>query len=70
MVTDRVVIPGIVKDGIVVLQNDVPFHNGVHVEIVIGPAEIAGELQAECAAWERASDEAWKMIGEWEKEAQ
>ena len=70
METDRVVIPGIVKEGIVVPQNDTPLPDGAHVEIVIGPADITGELQAEFAAWEQASDEAWSMIDEWEKEEQ
>ena len=66
----RLVIPGIVKEGIVVPQNDTPLPDGAHVEIVIGPTEITSELQAEFAAWEKASDEAWNMIDEWEKEEQ
>jgi len=30
------------------------------VDIVIGPAEMTPELQAELAQWEQASDEAWR----------
>jgi hypothetical protein len=68
MVMERVVIPGIVKNGVVVPQNDTPLPDGTHVEIVMSPAEVPPELKAELAQWERASDEAWAMIDEWEAE--
>ena len=70
MATQRLVIPGIVKNGLVVPQNDIPLPEGAHVDILIGPAGITPELQAELAPWEQASDEAWAMIDEWEAEDQ
>ena len=68
MATHRVVIPGIVKDGMVVPQMDTPLPDGVHVDIVLGPAEVTPEMRTEIAAWEQASDEAWNMIDEWERQ--
>jgi hypothetical protein len=68
MATQRLVIPGIVKNGLVVLQNDAPLPEGVHVDILIGLAEMTPELQAELAQCEQASDEAWAMIDQWEAE--
>jgi hypothetical protein len=70
MVPERVVIPGIVKNGVVVPQNDTPLPDGAHVEILLSPAEVPPELQAELAQWEKASDEAWTMIDAWEAEEQ
>ena len=70
MATERLVIPGIVKNGVVVPQNDTPLPDGAHVDIVIGAADVPPELQAELAQWETASDEAWAMIDQWEMEAQ
>jgi hypothetical protein len=68
MATQRLVIPGIVKNGLVVPQNDTPLPEGAHVDILIGAAEMTPELQAELAQWEQASDEAWAMIDQWEAE--
>jgi hypothetical protein len=68
MAAERLVIPGIVKNGIVVPQNDTPLPDGAHVDIVIGAADVPPELQAELAQWEKASDEAWAMIDRWESE--
>jgi hypothetical protein len=70
MVPERVVIPGIVKNGVVVPQNDTPLPDGAHVEILLSPAEVPPELQSELAQWDKASDEAWAMIDEWEAEEQ
>jgi hypothetical protein len=68
MATPRVVVPGIVKNGLVVPQNDTPLPEGAHVDILIGPAAMTPELQAELGPWEQASDEAWTMIDQWEAE--
>jgi hypothetical protein len=66
MATPRLVVPGIVKNGLVVPQNDTPLPEGAHVDILIGPAEMTPELRAELAPWEQASDEAWTLIDQWE----
>ncbi|HEY7712154.1 MAG TPA: hypothetical protein VIG57_19240 [Candidatus Entotheonella sp.] len=68
MATERVVIPGIVKNGIVVPQNDTPLPDGVHVDILISPADVTPELKSELDQWEKASDEAWAMMDQWEAE--
>ena len=69
MSTDnRASIPGIVRDGVVVPQTDAKLPDGTHVEIVIEPQSVTSELRDELAAWDRASDEAWATIGQWEAE--
>jgi hypothetical protein len=68
MATQRVVIPGIVKNGLVVPQNDTPLPEGAHVDILIGAADVTPALQSEYDQWEKASDEAWAMIDQWEAE--
>jgi hypothetical protein len=57
MATPRLVVPGIVKNGLVVPQNDTSLPEGAHVDILSGPAEITPGLQAELAQWEQASVE-------------
>ena len=71
MATDNfTTIPGIVRNGDVVPQSDTTLREGTHVEIVIEPSGVPPELLAEIAAWDKASDEAWEMIAQWESEAQ
>jgi hypothetical protein len=40
---------------------------GAHVDIVLGPADVTPALRAEFEQWEKASDEAWAMIDQWEE---
>ena len=70
METERVVIPGLVKNGLVVPQGSVPLPEEAQVEIVVcSPLpELTPELRAEFDAWERAGDEAWALIDQWEQE--
>ena len=68
MATERFVIPGIVKNGVVVPQNDTPLPDGVRVDILISPTDMTPELEAELDQWDKASDEAWAMIDRWEAE--
>jgi hypothetical protein len=69
MTTGRLVIPGVVKDGLVVPQGNTPLPEGASVEIVIVPPQEEPGLQAEFDAWDRAGDEAWAQIDQWEREA-
>jgi hypothetical protein len=62
MATERLVIPGLVKNGIVVPQNDTPLPDGAHVDIILGAADVTPSLQVEFDQWEQASDEAWAII--------
>jgi hypothetical protein len=68
MASQRVVIPGIVKNGLVVPQTDTPLPEGAHVDILIGAADVTPALQSEYDQWEKVSDEAWVMIDQWEAE--
>jgi len=70
MAPERIVIPGMVKNGLVVPQTDTPLPEGVHVDIHMGPADVPPELQFELDQWDKASDEAWAMIEQWEAEGQ
>jgi hypothetical protein len=68
MATERFVIPGIVKNGVVVPQNDTPLPDGARVDILISPTDVTPALEAELDQWNKASDEAWAMIDRWEAE--
>jgi hypothetical protein len=68
MATERFVIPGIVKNGVVVPQNDTPLPDGARVDILISPTDVTPALEAELDQWDKASDEAWAMIDRWEAE--
>ena len=68
MATERVVISGFVKNGLIVPQGDAPLPEGTQVEIVIPAAEVPPEFRAEFDSWERAGDEAWAQIDQWERE--
>jgi predicted DNA-binding antitoxin AbrB/MazE fold protein len=70
MATERLIIAGIVKNGVIMPEGDATLPEGTRVEIVVPASEIPPELRVELDAWERASDEAWAMIDKWEKEAQ
>jgi hypothetical protein len=67
MAAEHAVIPGIVRNGVVVPQSEAPLPDGARVGIVLEPAQLTPELQAELAQWEAASDEAWSMIEPWEE---
>ena len=70
MATERFVIPGIVKNGVVVPQNDTPLPDGARVDILISPTDVTPALESELDQWDKASDEAWAMIDAWEAEEQ
>ena len=67
MATDRFIIPGIVRNGVVVPQGATVLPEGARVEIALPVAAVPPDLQAEFDAWERLGDEAWGFITEWEK---
>ena len=68
MSTDNPIIPGIVKDGVIVPKSQNPLPEGTEVEIVIRDSAMTPELRDELAAWQAGGDEAWTMIDQWEKE--
>jgi hypothetical protein len=70
MTTKRVVIPGLVKNGLVVPQHATPLPAGAHVDILIDSADVTPALQAEYDQWDQAGAEALAMIGQWEVEEQ
>ena len=67
MAAENTVIPGIVRNGVVVPQSESPLPDGARVGIMLEPAQLTPGLEAELAQWEAASDEAWSMIEPWEE---
>lgn len=55
-------IRGVVKGGLIVPEGEMKLPEGTSVAII--PTD---DLESEMAAWERAGDEAWALIDEWEK---
>ena len=70
MPAERIVIPGVVKNGVVIPRGNTPLPEGAEVEITLSLPTVPPELQADFDAWERAGDEAWRLIEQWEKEGQ
>lgn len=70
MSTDIRIVPGIVRNGVVVPQGNSELPDGAHVNIVLQPAEMPQELKEELEAWQRVGDQAWQMIDKWEAEEQ
>ena len=68
MAVERIIIPGIVKNGLVVPQSKAPLPEGAQVEIMLPTPEVPAELQGEFEAWEQLSDEAWSHIDKWEQD--
>ena len=68
MAVERLVIGGIVKNGVIMPEGDAKLPEGTRVEIIVPTEEMPSELRSELDAWELASDEAWAMIDRWEKE--
>ena len=66
--SENVIIPGITKNGVVVPRSDTPLPDGLQVDILVRPTDVTPELRAEWERWDRASDEAWAMIEQWEAE--
>jgi hypothetical protein len=70
MAAERRVIGGVVRGGVIVPEGEAELPEGMRVEIVLRPGSFPPELREEFAAWERASDDAWGMITQWEEEEQ
>ncbi len=68
MVDGRVVVPGTVRNGVVVPNAKSCLPEGASVQIVLSQPETSADLQAEFEAWDALGDEAWAMIDKWEKE--
>jgi hypothetical protein len=64
----QVTVRGVVRNGVVVPATEHVLPEGAEVEIRVNLADVPQELQAEFAAWEGLSDEAWGLIDSWEKE--
>jgi hypothetical protein len=66
MTTKQVIVRGTVRNGVVVPAKDAALPEGAEVEIRLNLMDIPPELQAEFAAWEGLSDEAWDKIDSWQ----
>ena len=67
MTMDPVIVPDVVRNGVVVPQAGVVLPEGAEVQITV-PAPVPPELKEELDDWERLGDEAWGHISDWEKE--
>jgi hypothetical protein len=68
MATERMIIQGIVKDGVIIPEGEVPLPEGMQVGILLLSEAFPAELRTELEAWDRAGEEAWNLINEWEEE--
>ena len=68
MIAERRMIGGIVRGGMIIPEKALVLPEGTHVEISFLLPELPQELQAEFVAWDRASEDAWAMIAQWEQE--
>jgi len=62
------IIQGVVKDGVVVPQGEVPLPEGMQVGILLPSQAFPDELRTELEAWDCAGEEAWDLISKWEEE--
>lgn len=69
MAAKPLVLSGVAKDGVILPVGGAKLPDGTRVEIIVPLEEFPPELRAELDAWERASDEAWAMIEQWERDA-
>lgn len=67
---EKIMINGIVRNGIVIPQKGTELPEGIQVEIVFVSPTMSPELKSEFEAWDRVGDEAWAMIDRWEQEEQ
>jgi hypothetical protein len=64
----RILVPGTVRNGVVVPVDPAKLTEGLRVMILAnGDSELAA-LQSELDAWDRLSDEAWEHIAALERE--
>jgi hypothetical protein len=63
---DSIIIPGIVKNGVITPLDGTCLPEGTRVEIVL-PTDEDLQFKQELDAWEGASDEAWTWIDDLEK---
>jgi hypothetical protein len=62
------IIPGVVRNGVVVPEGDTTLPEGTRVEIVLPFIAITPELQAELSAPGQAGDDAGRTVDQWERE--
>jgi hypothetical protein len=56
------VIPGVVRGGVVVFDRPTKLPEGTKVQVTVPLLEFTPEERAEFEAWEKLSDEAWSQI--------
>jgi hypothetical protein len=62
------ILTGIVRDGVVVPDNQSDLPEGAHVHILLSDYAEASQLMHEFTAWDLAGTEGWKLIDQWEQE--
>ncbi len=66
LIFERMRIHGVIRGGVVVPDTHLTLPEGTEVEIFFALTELPQELKDEFEAWNRASDNAWAMIDDWE----
>ena len=65
-----VIVPGFVKNGVVVPNAPLPEGAFVEVHVIHGPIEVPPELQEEFDAWQRASAKSLELVERLAQEGQ
>ena len=65
---EKTTIGGIYKGGVIVPERALVLPEGAAITITISSRALPVELTEEFADWDRAGQDAWKLIEEWERE--
>ncbi|MCS3919239.1 MAG: hypothetical protein PVTTEEND_000492 [Candidatus Fervidibacter sp.] len=70
MKVGKLVVTGIIKNGVVVPEGELPLPEGTRLDIVFPPGydDIPEEFWQEMAMWDKASDEALELVERMAKE--
>ena len=68
MATEPIVIPGVVRNGLVVPRGDTPLPEGAQVSIVVPAPPVSTSAPGEAGASERGGDEGAAPTEQWERE--
>lgn len=66
MAGNLTVVEGVVRGGVIVPDNGPRLPEGERVRIVLVASNPLAELKAELDAWDHASEDAWRLIYDWE----
>jgi hypothetical protein len=67
LISERIVLHGTVRDGVIIPDKGFALPDGATVEIVFAGdfTDLPDSFRAELAAWDQAGADAWSLIEEW-----